>query len=55
MRQAVAADPRDWELWFALAQIASGGESARALAEARRLNPLSPEIRAYVRSLERSE
>ena len=51
-REAVDADPRNWELWFALAQITSGAESATALAEARRLNPLSPELRDYLRSTE---
>lgn len=50
LRRAAAADPRDWSLWFALAQTTSGPESARALAEARRLNPRSPEIRSYVSS-----
>jgi hypothetical protein len=50
LREAVAADPRDWTLWFALAQTTSGSEQDRALAEARRLNPRSPDIRAYVRS-----
>lgn len=49
-RRAVDADPRNWELWFALAQVTSGPESADALAEAQRLNPLSPELRVYVRS-----
>ncbi len=49
-RRAVDADPRNWELWFALAQVTSGSESADALAEAQRLNPLSSDLRAYVRS-----
>ena len=48
LREAVAADPRDWTLWFALAQTTPGPEGERALAEARRLNPLSPEIQSYL-------
>ena len=44
LREAVAADPQDWKLWFALAQTTSGAEGERALAEARRLNPLGPEL-----------
>ena len=48
LRQAIASDPRDWTLWFALAQTTSGPEGAHALAEARRLNPRSPDIEAYV-------
>ena len=44
LRRAVAADSRDWTLSFALAQTTSGSESAHALAEARRLDPRSPEI-----------
>lgn len=51
LRQAVAADPRDWALWFALAQTTSGSEGERALAEARRLNPLGPEVQSYAPSL----
>ena len=49
-RRAVDADPLNWELWFALAQVTSGPESVAALAEAQRLNPLGPELRAFVRS-----
>ena len=52
LRKAVAADPRDWTLWFALAQTTSGSERDAALAEAQRLNPRSPDIRAYARSVE---
>ncbi|HEX2112362.1 MAG TPA: O-antigen ligase family protein [Gaiellaceae bacterium] len=43
-RRAIEKDRSDWRLWFELA-LASGGRSQeRALAEARRLNPLDPEI-----------
>jgi hypothetical protein len=46
-RKAVAKDPNDWTLWFGLAQATDGREQRRALAHARRLNPLSPEIANY--------
>jgi hypothetical protein len=48
LRTAVAKDPRDWNDWFDLAQASEGREHDRALARARSLNPLSPELRAYV-------
>jgi O-Antigen ligase len=38
-RRAVAKDPDDWELWYDLYVATEGAESARALAEVRRLNP----------------
>lgn len=43
-RKAIAKEPMDWELWFRLAEAASGREQRRALAEALRLNPSSPEL-----------
>jgi hypothetical protein len=43
-RKAIAKDRRDWTLWFELAGASRGAERERALAEASRLNPLSPEI-----------
>jgi O-antigen ligase len=43
-RKAIAKEPTDWELWFRLAEAASGREQRRALAEALRLNPSSPEL-----------
>jgi Flp pilus assembly protein TadD len=49
-RRAVAADPRNWELWFALAQVTSGREHSVAIARAEELNPQSPDIRAYLRA-----
>jgi hypothetical protein len=49
-RQAVSKDRYDWSLWFALAQISAGAERRGALAEARRLNPRSPEIAQFVAS-----
>jgi O-Antigen ligase len=38
-RKAVAEDRDDWELWYDLYVATEGAESARALAEVRRLNP----------------
>jgi Flp pilus assembly protein TadD len=38
-RRAVAKDRGDWELWYDLHATTEGAESARALAEVRRLNP----------------
>jgi tetratricopeptide (TPR) repeat protein len=43
-RKAIAKEPADWELWFRLAEAAGGREQRRALAEAHRLNPRSPEL-----------
>jgi Flp pilus assembly protein TadD len=47
-RQAVSKDRQDWSLWFALAQTSAGANRRAALAEARRLNPRSPEIAQFV-------
>ena len=46
-RTATEKAPRDWSLWFDLARATSGEERQRALAEATRLNPLSPEIKRF--------
>jgi O-antigen ligase/polysaccharide polymerase Wzy-like membrane protein/tetratricopeptide repeat protein len=46
-QKAIANDPRDWTLWFELATTSRGKARARALAQASRLNPLSPEIAEY--------
>lgn len=51
-RRAIAEEPSDWFLWFRLAEASSGAQRERALAEASRLNPLSPEI-AEFRAAER--
>jgi O-antigen ligase/polysaccharide polymerase Wzy-like membrane protein len=45
-RKAITKDRRDWTLWFELGTASSGVERQRALNEASRLNPLSPEIAA---------
>lgn len=49
--KAIAKDRRDWRLWLELAWASNGAERANAIAEARRLNPYSPEIREYVAQL----
>lgn len=52
-RKAIAKDPRNWSLWFELAGASDGAARERALAEASRLNPSSPEI-AAVREAEKA-
>jgi hypothetical protein len=44
IRTALAMDSRDWVLWYDLARASSGAPRARAVARARALNPLSPEL-----------
>jgi len=44
LRRAIRRDRTDWSLWYDLAEASSGHARARALAEAARLNPLSPEV-----------
>jgi hypothetical protein len=46
-RRAIAEEPRNWLLWFRLAEASTGAEEQRALARASRLNPLSPEIAEF--------
>jgi tetratricopeptide (TPR) repeat protein len=46
-RKAIAKEPTDWQLWFHLAEASSGAARRTALAEASRLNPLSPELAAF--------
>jgi hypothetical protein len=46
-RDAIEKEPSDWQLWFDLAQASSGAEQRRALAEAKRLNPRSPELETF--------
>ena len=47
LRRALELDPESWSTWFDLAVASGGAERARALAEAKRLNPLSPEIAEF--------
>lgn len=46
LRKAAAKDPADWTIWLDLANTTGGKEKAHALAEAGKLNPLSPEVAA---------
>jgi hypothetical protein len=46
--RAVAKESHDWTLWFGLSQVSDGRAARRALSQARRLNPRSPEIRQYL-------
>jgi Flp pilus assembly protein TadD len=43
-RKAIDKDPRNWELWFDLGFSLDGRAADDAFAQARRLNPRSPEI-----------
>jgi hypothetical protein len=51
LRRGLEISPNDWTLWFDLARASSGRAQLAALAQARRLNPLSPEIREFLREL----
>jgi O-antigen ligase len=51
LRRALDKDPDDWQVWFNLAAASHGRERAAAIDSARRLNPLSPEIADYLKSL----
>jgi hypothetical protein len=44
LRRALALDRRDWSIWYDLALVQEGAARERALSEALRLNPLSPEL-----------
>ena len=46
-RKAIEKEPSDWQLWFDLAQATTGSEQRRALAEAKQLNPRSPELETF--------
>ena len=45
--EAIERDPRNWVLWLELAWASDGAQRDRALREAERLNPLSPEIEEF--------
>ncbi|MHB8651266.1 MAG: O-antigen ligase family protein [Gaiellaceae bacterium] len=45
--QAIAADDRNWVAWYDLARSTFGRTQRRALARARALNPLSPELASF--------
>ena len=50
LRTAIAKDPQNWLLWLDLAAAEDGWARQRALRTALRLNPYSPEIRAFAHS-----
>jgi hypothetical protein len=47
LRRAIAKDRGNWVLWLDLAAATRGAERSAALAEARRLNPLGPELKGF--------
>jgi hypothetical protein len=49
--KGIAKSPDDWNLWFDLARATTGRLQQQAIAHARRLNPLSPEIAELRREL----
>jgi O-antigen ligase len=51
--RALTKDRNDWELWLDLAFASKGTAQRRALAHATKLNPLSPEVAQFRRSLRR--
>jgi hypothetical protein len=44
LRIAARKDPRNWLVWFDLAAAERGADAKHALARARQLNPLAPEL-----------
>jgi len=50
-RRALAKDPGNWDVWFNLAIATEGAEREQALAEAKRLNPRSPQLAEFERAV----
>jgi Flp pilus assembly protein TadD len=48
LHRGLAKDPRDWVLWMDLAGATHGTEQLVAAKQALRLNPLSPELNAFL-------
>ncbi len=44
LTRALEHDRTDWSVWYDLAIVTRGADRARALEEAKRLNPLGPEV-----------
>jgi hypothetical protein len=44
LRRALARDPDSWTAWYDLAAVTRGSAKTAALARARQLNPLAPEL-----------
>lgn len=51
LRRALAKDPGDWSLWFALAQASNGSQRAQAMSRVSKLDPLSPELAQFRQTL----
>jgi hypothetical protein len=51
LRRALAKDPGDWSLWFALAQSSNGTQRAQAMSRVAKLDPLSPELAQFRQTL----
>jgi hypothetical protein len=47
LQKALAKDNANWTIWLDLSLVTQGKARRHALAEARRLNPLGPEVAAY--------
>jgi Flp pilus assembly protein TadD len=46
LRRALREDPRSWSAWLSLGLASTGRERAAAIARARSLDPLAPELAA---------
>ena len=46
LRRAIRMDPRSWSAWLSLGAASTGHGRTDALARARALNPLAPEVDA---------
>lgn len=44
LHRAAAKDPTDWQTWFDIAAVTTGAAQREALARARLLNPVGPEL-----------
>jgi tetratricopeptide (TPR) repeat protein len=51
LRRAAKKDPQNWSVWLELATAETGAARRQALAEAKRLNPRSPEIAQFLKGL----
>jgi tetratricopeptide (TPR) repeat protein len=52
LQHALRHAPRSWQLWLDLARASDGRARVHAMAEVRRLNPRSPELAAYLATLQ---
>jgi Flp pilus assembly protein TadD len=47
LRHAIRRDPRSWSAWLSLGAASVERERADAIARARALNPLAPEVATH--------